>query len=98
VQTIGILGNLRLQWPPPVERFTEVASLSFVDSALVRAECLAADGANAFVALQQAQAGTLLGGLLIVGMCTKVHLGQRHGRHSGVICRSCARCCRSDGV
>jgi hypothetical protein len=60
-QTVSILGNLALEWPPPVQSFTRVVALSFVDTPFVRAECLAT-GANAFhvVSLGQASRLTLI--------------------------------------
>jgi hypothetical protein len=50
----------------------QVASLSFADVAYLRAECLASDGANAFVTMRLTQASILVGGLVLVGVGTLI--------------------------
>ena len=41
MQTIGIVGNLKLVWPPPVEAVTSYATLSVFESTeTIRPECL----------------------------------------------------------
>ena len=70
VQTIAIVGNLRLHWPPSVEQFTEVVSLSFVDASYLRPECLTDANTNAFTLMSVSQVGGLLGFLMLIGAAT----------------------------
>lgn len=46
LQTVAIVGNLRLQWPPSVEEISSLFSLSLVGQALLRPECFASQGVN----------------------------------------------------
>ena len=68
-QTVSIVGNLHLRWPPPVEAVTELATLSvFENTQIFRPECLVEDrGISTFYLFSILVAGgilfVLLGGL-----------------------------------
>jgi hypothetical protein len=55
VQTIAIVGSMRLRWPPPVERMTEIVSFSVVDASFLQPECIADEKVNAFAMLALGQ-------------------------------------------
>ena len=57
LQTLAILGNLRLSWPPAVEATTDILSLSLALASFLRPECFV-DSSRAFVILSTAQVGT----------------------------------------
>ena len=71
-QTISIVGNLHLHWPPPVEAVTGLATLSvFENTQIFRPECLVEDrGISTFYLFSILVAGgilfVLLGGLIAV--------------------------------
>ena len=71
-QTVSIVGNLHLHWPPPVEAVTGLATLSvFENTQIFRPECLVEDrGISTFYLFSILVAGgilfVLLGGLIAV--------------------------------
>ena len=64
MQTIGIVGNLKLVWLPPVEAVTSYATLSVFESTeTIRPECLLKEFAelSAFLIFSIGMAGLILG-------------------------------------
>ena len=48
LQTVSIIGTLKLAWPPSVEILTEIASVDFLSLGAVRPECTLRIGENSF--------------------------------------------------
>ena len=70
LQTLAIMGSLRLQWPPPVRQATAIFSLSCVDASVLSPECIASEGTNAFTTLALTQVSIILAFLILIGMGT----------------------------
>jgi hypothetical protein len=71
MQTVSIIGFLKLRWPPPVQQFTAALSFSFVDTSVLRPECLLEEsGTSSFLIFSMIQVvaifALLLGTLVLV--------------------------------
>jgi hypothetical protein len=64
LQTLAIVGNLRLSWPPAVEATTDLLSLSLAHASFLRPECYI-DSSKSFIILSTVQVDTVLVTLLL---------------------------------
>ena len=71
-QTVGIVGNLKVDWPPSVVALTSVMNFNMLDFSLVRPECLLVDvkGASPFFIFTIAACGLVLILLTVLNVMT----------------------------
>ena len=66
LQTLSIIGTLKLAWPPSVEAITEIASVDFLSLGSVRPECTLRLGDNSFYIITIFRLGILI--VLVLGV------------------------------
>ena len=67
LQTIAILSNLRLQWPPSVREISSIFSLSLVGQSMLRPECFVSSDVNLYFILALCEVSIIL---VILGSLT----------------------------